>query len=132
LDYLYYKELGFELYIHNKYPDYQAIKETYYFPRLAGPVYLSRIQYQIYILTAVSKKDSRSDNSEDTETEVDKKLREAWNKVSRHTTKNKSNIEITGIKNSKPRQVIRIEVPDSDKESEDNRSTELDNKEQVL
>ena len=76
LDYLYYKELGFELYIYNKYPDYRAIKEIYYFPEIAGPVYFSRVIYQIYILTAVDKEeDNRSEDSEDTETEVDKKLR---------------------------------------------------------
>jgi hypothetical protein len=71
LDYLYYKELRFELYIYNKYLDYQAIKEAYFFPEVAGPVYLSRNKYQIYILTAVNKEDDISDNSEDTKTEID-------------------------------------------------------------
>jgi hypothetical protein len=83
-------------------------------------------------LTAVDKEEDISDNSEDTETEVDCKLREAWDNISKLATRNKSNIEVTGIKDRKPRKVICIEVPDSDKESEDDESTELDNKEQVL
>jgi hypothetical protein len=82
-------------------------------------------------LTAVDKEDV-SDNSEDTETEVDRKLREAWDDMSKLATGNKSNIEITGIKDRKPRRVICIEVPDSDKESEDDESTELDDEERVL
>jgi hypothetical protein len=82
-------------------------------------------------LTAVDKEDM-SDNSEDTETEVDRKLREAWDDMSKLATGTKSNIEITGIKDRKPRRVICIEVPDSDKESEDDKSTELNNKEKAL
>jgi hypothetical protein len=83
-------------------------------------------------LTVVEKEEDISDNSEDTETKVDRKLREAWDNISKLATRNKSNIEITSIKDRKLQRVICIKVPDSDKESEDDKSTELDNKKQVL
>jgi hypothetical protein len=83
-------------------------------------------------LTAVDKKGNISDNLEDTKTEIDRKLKEAWDNISKLATKNKSNIKITGIKDRKLQRIIYIKVPDSDKKSKDNKSTELDNKEQVL
>jgi hypothetical protein len=52
--------------------------------------------------------------------------------MSKLATGNKNNIKITSIKDRKPKRVIQVEVPDSDKESEDNKSTELDNKERAL
>jgi hypothetical protein len=83
-------------------------------------------------LTAVDKKENISNNSDNTKTEKDKKFTKVWQEVTCNTTKNRSNIEITGIKNSKPRKVICIEILDSDKKSENNKATELDNKKQVL
>jgi hypothetical protein len=53
-------------------------------------------------LTAVDKKDI-SDNSEDTETKVDCKLRKTWDNISKLATGNKNNIKITSIKDRKPR-----------------------------
>jgi Domain of unknown function (DUF4939) len=127
-----HNELGFESCAHDECPDHRASKEAYYFPEVTGPVYLSRDTHQICALTAVDEEEDGSEGSDDTETEDDKKLREAWDEVSSHARKNKSNIEVAGMKNGKVRRVIRIEIPDSDEESEDDESTELDDEEQAI
>lgn len=112
----------------------EAKEKGNHFPKFVSPVYMTRVTHRICALTTVKEKeDSETDEEEesDEESEGEKKLREAWEDV--HKLAAKTKIEVTGQRNGKLTRAIRIEIPDSDDESdEEARLSELDQEEQAL
>jgi hypothetical protein len=117
---------------HDECEHHRTAKEKHYFPRTVKPVFMTRVTHRICALTAVNENsESEEDEESDEESEGEKKLREAWEDV--HKLASKTKIEITGQRNGKTTRAIRIEIPDSDDESDEGpRLSELDQEEQAL